>query len=103
METVVLLSRKNIEETINVKIDVSSLDMKLPYTATYDEIKSYIWDRYAIKVSTLYISQIKAKYGLKDRDNYNRGEQKSKAPQCPAEKEKVIVEAFKHFGMILNV
>lgn len=103
VETVVLLSRKNIEETINVKIDVSSLDMKLPYTATYDEIKSYIWDRYAIKVSTLYISQIKAKYGLKDRDNYNRGEQKSKAPQCPAEKEKVIVEAFKHFGMILNV
>ncbi|MDD6146439.1 MAG: 23S rRNA (uracil(1939)-C(5))-methyltransferase RlmD [Oscillospiraceae bacterium] len=100
VETVVLLSRKNIEETITIKIDVSSLDMKLPHTATYDEIKSYVWDKYGMRVKTLYISQIKAKYGIKERDNYNKGNKNSKTPQCPIEKEKAIVEAFKHFGMI---
>lgn len=100
VETVVLLSRKNIEETITIKIDVSSLDTPISHKATYEEIKAYILEQYGINVSTLYISQIKAKYGIIERENYNKGKQKSAVPQCPKEKERAIVEAFKHFGMI---
>ena len=69
--------------------------------ATYPEIKKYILDKYGFKVSSLYIAQIKDKCGLEKRENYNLGEGKSKELVCPPEKEKAILDAFKHFGLPL--
>lgn len=68
--------------------------------ATYKEIKTYILEKYGMKVSSLYIGQIKDRVGIKERTNYNIGSGKSKVPACPIEKENAIVEAFKYFGMI---
>ena len=64
-------------------------------------IKECILNKYGVKVSTLYISQIKRKNGIEMRDNYNKSQKAdAKVPQCPQEKEKYIVEALKHFQMI---
>ena len=68
--------------------------------ATYKEIKAYILEKYGMKVSSLYIGQIKDRVGIKERINYNIGSGKSKVPTCPIEKENAIVEAFKFFGMM---
>ena len=68
--------------------------------ATYTEIKEWIKSEYGLKVSSLYVAQIKDKCGLEKRLNYNMGEEKSRVPKCPPEKEKVIMEAFRHFNMI---
>ena len=67
--------------------------------ATYKEIKAYIFEKYGMKVSSLYIGQIKG-VGIKERINYNIGSGKNKMPTCPIEKEYAIVEAFKFFGMM---
>ena len=68
--------------------------------ATYEEIKTYILEKYGMKVSSLYIGQIKDRVGIKERINYNVGKGRSKVPTCPIEKEYAIVDAFKFFGMI---
>ena len=68
--------------------------------ATYKEIKAYILEKYGMKVSSLYIGQVKDRVGMKERINYNIGSGKSKMPTCPIEKEHAIVEAFKFFGMM---
>ena len=68
--------------------------------ATYSEIKDWIKEKYGFSVSSLYVAQIKEKYGFEKRPNYNIGDKKSRVPVCPAEKEKAIVDAFKHFRMI---
>lgn len=68
--------------------------------ATYTEIKEWIKSEYGLKVSSLYVAQIKDKCGLEKRLNYNMGEDKSRVPKCPPEKEKVIMEAFRHFNMV---
>jgi len=69
--------------------------------ATYEEIKSYVYDKFGFKVSSLYIAQVKDKVGIKGRENYNLSKKEdAKAPQCPPEKEKAIIDAFKHFKMI---
>jgi len=81
-------------------VNVADLPKTTRTTATYTEIKDYILQKYGFKVSTLYIAQIKDKCGLAKRDNYNIGEGKSKDLVCPAEKEKAIMDAFKHFGML---
>ncbi len=99
-ETVVLLSRKDINERIKFDVNVEDLQGRASATATYSEIKEYILEKFGFKVSTLYIAQIKDKCGLAKRDNYNKGNGKSKDLICPPEKEKAILEAFKHFGMI---
>ena len=72
----------------------------LQTTATYPEIKAYVLDKYGFKVSSLYIGQIKTKCGLEKRENYNKGEGKSKELICPPEKEEAIMDAFRHFGLI---
>ena len=100
VETVVLLSRKDVSERIRFDVNVEDLQGRASATATYSEIKEYILDKFGLKVSTLYIAQIKDKCGLAKRDNYNKGNGKSKDLICPPEKEKAIMEAFKHFGMI---
>ncbi len=99
-ETVVLLSRQKVDEHIHFEVNVADLPKTTRTTATYTEIKDYIQQKYGFKVSTLYIAQTKDKCGLAKRDNYNIGEGKSKDLVCPAEKEKAILDAFKHFGML---
>lgn len=100
IETVVLLSRKKVEETIHIKLDIEDINFKLGKTATYQEIQDYVLKNYGFKVSTLYISQIKAKCGITERECYNKGNNKSRVPQCPKEKEDAIMDAFRYFGMI---
>ncbi len=68
--------------------------------ATYTEIKEWIKSEYGLKVSSLYVAQIKDKCGFDKRLNYNMGENKSRVPKCPPEKEKAIMEAFEYFNMI---
>lgn len=68
--------------------------------ATYTEIKEWIMSEYDLKVSSLYVAQIKDKCGIEKRLNYNVGDNKSRVPKCPPEKEKAIMAAFRHFNMI---
>lgn len=68
--------------------------------ATYTEIKEWIMSEYGLKVSSLYVAQIKDKCGIEKRLNYNVGDNKSRVPKCPPEKEKAIMAAFRHFNMI---
>ena len=101
VETVVQLVRKNPDTHIDFEINLDEFDLTASEAkATYHEIKDYVLDKFGLKVSTLYISQVKAKCGIIERENYNKGEGKSKVPQCPPEKEKAIINALKHFKMI---
>lgn len=69
-------------------------------SATYAEVKAYVLEHTGMKVSTLYIAQLKAKFGLKERENYNHGSGTGRVPTCPKEKEDAITDAFRHFGML---
>ena len=70
--------------------------------ATYEEIKKYVAEHYdGMKVSNLYIAQVKAKYGIIERENYNKAKSDdARQPKCPKEKENAIVEALRYFQMI---
>ncbi len=69
--------------------------------ATYQKIKDYVLEHTDLKVSNLYIAQVKQECGIIERENYNKPKSDdAKQPQCPSEKEKAIKEALKHFGMI---
>ena len=69
--------------------------------ATYDQIKAHVLEHTGLKVSSLYISQVKRKWGLDVGQNYNLSKKEdAKVPQCPPEKEAAIMDALKHFGMI---
>ena len=101
VETVVLLSQRRPDTHIDIKFDLSELDITAAETkATYQEIKDYVLEKHGLKVSTLYISQVKAKCGIIERECYNKGEGKSKVPQCPKEKEDAIMDALRHFRMV---
>lgn len=101
VETVVQLVRKNPDTHIDFEISLDEFDLTAAESkATYQEIKDYVFDKYGLKVSTLYISQVKSKCGIIERENYNKGEGKSRVPQCTPEKEKAIINAFRHFKMI---
>ena len=79
------------------EFDLTSAESK----ATYDEIKAYIMDKFGLKVSSLYIAQIKDKHGLREHENYNKARsENNRVPQCTPEKEAAIVKALKHFKMI---
>ena len=101
-ETVVLLSKLNTKQHIEVELNLDELDLTAAESkATYDEIKAYVLEKYGLKVSSLYISQVKRKCGLDMGQNYNLSKKEdAKVPQCPPEKEAAIVEALKHFHMI---
>ena len=100
VETVVLLRRETIDH-ITVSLDVGKLSANAGAYATYPEIKAYVQGKFGLKVSSLYIAQVKEKYGIIERKNYNKPKSEdAKQPQCPPEKEKAIAEALKHFGMI---
>ena len=102
VETVCLLSKLNAKQHIEVELNLDELDLTSAESkATYDEIKAYVLEHTGLKVSSLYISQIKRKCGLDVGQNYNLSQKEdAKVPQCPPEKEKAIMEALKHFGMI---
>ena len=100
-ETVVQLVRKNPDTHIDFEINLDELDLTVAEAkATYQEIKDYVFDKFGLKVSSLNISQIKTKCGIIERENYNKGEGKSRVPQCTPEKEQAIINAFRHFKMI---
>ena len=102
VETVVLLSKLNTKQHIEVELNLDELDLTAAESkATYDEIKAYVLEKYGLKVSSLYISQVKRKCGLEVGQNYNLSKKEdAKVPQCPPEKEAAIMEALRHFQMI---
>ena len=102
VETVVLLSQQKPNDRISVDLDLDELDVtSAEMKATYTEIKDYVLKEHGLKVSNLYISQVKRKCGLEVGENYNLAKSEvSKQPNCPEEKEKAIVEALQHFGMV---
>lgn len=102
VETVVLLSQQKPSDRIEVDLDLDELDVtSVEVKATYSEIKDYVLKEHGLKVTNLYISQIKRKCGLEVGENYNLAKSEdAKQPNCPEEKEKAIVDALKHFGMI---
>lgn len=102
VETVVLLSKLNTKQHIEVELNLDELDLTAAESkATYEEIKAYVLEHTGLKVSHLYIAQVKQKYGIIERENYNKPKsENSRQPKCPPEKETAITEALKYFGMI---
>ena len=102
VETVALLSKLNTEHHLDIEIGEDELsEIDFSKDATYGEIKKYVLDKYVLKVSSLYIAQIKRKHGLIERENYNFSKKENqRVPNCPEEKEKAIEDALEHFGMI---
>ena len=102
VETVVLLVRKTPDAYVRIKMDMGDFDLTKSETkATYEEIKAYILDKYGVKVSSLYIAQVKEKIGIKERENYNKPKNAdAKQPLCPKDKEQFIIEALNYFRMI---
>ena len=103
VETVVLLS-KGMVDSRKVKVDFSLEDMDLSEfkgKATYEQIKAYVLEQTGLKVSSLYIAQIKKKCGLDVGENFNLAKsENTRQPQCTPEKEDAIMQAFKHFGIV---
>lgn len=103
VETVVLLS-KGVVDSRKVKVDFSLEDIDLSEfkgKATYEQIKAYVLEQTGLKVSSLYIAQIKKKCGLDVGENFNLPKsENARQPQCTPEKEEAIMQAFKHFGIV---
>ena len=101
-EAVLLLSKLNVDRHIEVEVSMDELDVTAAESkATYNEIREHVWEHHQLKVSNLYIAQVKQKYGIIERENYNKPKsENAKQPKCPKEKEDAIVEALRHFQMI---
>ena len=102
VETVVLLSQQKPDDTIEIDLDLDELDAtSAELKATYQEIKDYVLKESGLKVSSLYISQVKRKCGIEVGENYNFPKsENARVPQCPKEKEDAIKAALKYFAMI---
>lgn len=120
VETVVLLSKgakgpvdlcsarteveRRMADSRKVKVDFSLEDMDLSEfkgKATYEQIRAYVLEKTGLKVSSLYIAQIKKKCGLDVGENFNPAKsENARQPQCTPEKEDAIMQAFRHFGII---
>ena len=102
VETVVLLGRELGRSREHVYLDYEpSKEIDLPGGATYEQIKAYVLEHTGLKVSHLYIAQVKQKHGIIERECYNKPKSEdAKQPQCPPEKEAAIEAALKHFKMI---
>ena len=99
VETVVLLSQQKPDDTIEIDLDLDATSAELK--ATYQEIKDYVLKEFGLKVSNLYISQVKRKCGIEVGENYNLPKsENARVPQCPKEKEDAIKAALKYFAMI---
>ena len=101
-EAVLLLSKLNVDRHIEVEVSMDELDVTAAESkATYNEIREHVWEHHQLRVSNLYIAQVKQKYGIIERENYNKPKsENAKQPKCPKEKEDAIVEALRHFQMI---
>ncbi|MBQ9197915.1 MAG: 23S rRNA (uracil(1939)-C(5))-methyltransferase RlmD [Clostridia bacterium] len=103
VETVLLLSKGEIStKSIRVEFPLDELDTScLLNDATYPQIKNYVLEHTGLKVSSLYIAQVKAKHGIIERECYNKAKsENTKVPQCPPEKEKAIEDALRYFNLI---
>ena len=103
VETVVLLSKGEIDsKKVRVEFSLEDMDMSgFQNDATYSQIKERVLQQTGLKVSSLYIAQIKQKHGIIERENYNKPKsENTRQPKCPPEKEAAITEALKYFGMI---
>lgn len=101
VETVCLLVLRNPVTHINIDVDVEEMVQDKRGQATYGQIKDYVLEHSGLKVSSLYIAQVKQKHGIIERENYNKPKSDdARQPQCPLEKERAITEALKHFGML---
>ncbi len=102
IETVVLLSQQKPDDTIEIDLDLDELDAtSAELKATYQEIKDYVLKEFGLKVSSLYISQVKRKCGIEVGENYNLSKsENARVPQCPKEKEDAIKAALKYYAMI---
>ena len=99
VETVVLLSQQKPDDTIEIDLDLDATSAELK--ATYQEIKDYVLKEFGLKVSNLYISQVKRKCGIEVGENYNLPKsENARVPQCPKEKEDAIKAALKYFARI---
>ena len=96
------MSKLNAKQHIEVELNLDELDLTAAESkATYEEIKEYVLEKHGLKVSSLYISQVKRKCGLDVGQNYNLSKKEdAKVPQCPPDKEAAIMEALKHFHMV---
>lgn len=104
VENVMVLSKLEEAKHIDIHVDMSELDVtkaEAENNATYEKIKAYVQEHFGFKVSTLNIAQVKRKYGIIERECYNKAKtEDAKQPGCPEEKAKAIVEALRFFGMI---
>ena len=103
VETVALLVRNiSTKDYVTIEVRPEELELgSLKTHGTYEEIKSFVLNKYGFKISTLNISQVKRKCGLDVGESYNKPKkQDSKVPNCTPEKEKAIIDALNHFGMI---
>lgn len=96
------MSKLHAKQHIEIDLSMDELDLTAAESkATYDEIKAYVLEKHGLKVSSLYISQVKRKCGLDVGQNYNLSKKEdAKVPQCPPEKEAAIMEALKYFQML---
>ena len=101
VETVCQLVLRKPAVHINIDVDGEELVQDKRGAATYGQIKDYVLEHSDLKVSSLYIAQVKQKHGIIERENYNKPKSgDAKQPQCPPEKEKAIMEALRYYGMI---
>ncbi len=102
IETVCLLSKLKSTQHIEVEVKMGEMDLTdADKKAAYQEIEDYVLEYIGLKVSSLYIAQVKQKCGIIEHENYNKPKSgDAKQPQCPPDKEKAIKEALQHFGMI---
>ncbi|NBH74013.1 class I SAM-dependent RNA methyltransferase [Clostridiaceae bacterium] len=102
VESIVLLSKLHTKQNIEVELEMSELDLTAAESkATYEEIKGYVLEHMGLKVSSLYIAQVKQKCGIIERENYNLPKsENSRQPKCPPEKEKAIRDALEYFKMV---
>ena len=103
VETVCLLSKLHeAKHHVSVKLDMDEMDLTSAESkATYEEIKAYVAEHNdGMKVSNLYIAQVKRKCGLELAENFNLPKSgDAKQPQCPKDKEKAIEDALRYFQM----
>lgn len=101
-ETVVLLRYQNAKRYIKVKYEPNDGYMnEIPGKASYGEIKAYVQEKFGMKVSNLYIAQVKRKCRIIERENYNKPKfENASQPQCLPEKDKAIRAALEHFRLV---
>ena len=92
----------NVEQHIEIDLNMDELDLtSAEKKATYQEIIDYVFENSGLKVTNLYVAQVKQKYGIIERENYNKPKSDDAVqPQCPPEKEEAIKDALRHFCMI---